>query len=337
MRVWCARLAAGLMLTAAKGALAFTCTTVTPSTVIQPKTLSVPRDLPIGWLIAQVVSDPVSAFNCVNSEPVLDYQEVGVKAYGTYFNTWDNKRVYKTNIKGIGYAIGVRPIGDECDYLATGHWVSGYNAPDLDFYGYCKVKGLYPVQPMKFKALINFYKIADTTGTGVISGKQVGAFTLKNQLSLWVKPEAAFSIGDIQVTTLSCTLGSKTIAVNMGSVPISSFKGPGTAQPSFRDRAFSIPLTCPTGVSINVQIDGTAHDPAQGMLKLDAGPSSATGVAVQVLYDDKPLELAKRFKWQETDADGTYEIPFKARYVQTESSVKPGAANASATFTVTYQ
>ncbi|MET3446472.1 MULTISPECIES: fimbrial protein [Ralstonia] len=335
MRVWCARLAAGLMLTAAKGAFAYTCTTVTTSTTIQPQKLSVQRDLPVGGLIAQVVSDVVTTFNCTNEVPRLTYQEVGIKGYGTYVGDIDGKRVWKTNIEGIGYAIGVGIVNGCGEGLER--WVNGTTNPDNPNHRlYCAVNGVFSTQPMKHKALINFYKTEASTGTGTVSGKLIGAFILKNNQSVW-QTESQFSIGSVAVEKLSCTLGSAAINVAMGEVPVGAFKGPGTSPPEGRTKSFGIPLTCPKGASINLQLDGTAHDATQGMLKLSDEAASATGVAIQMLYDDKPVELAKRFKWQTTEAEGTYSIPLKARYVQTENSVVPGIANGSATFTLTYQ
>ena len=334
MRVWCARLAAGLMLTAAKGAYAYTCTTVSTSTTIKPTTISVQRDLPEGALITQVVSDVVNTFKCSNEVPRLTYQEAGIKAYGTYLKDIDGKRVYKTNIEGVGYAIGIRMVNGCAAGLER--WVNGTNKENPNHYLYCAINGMFEQQPMQHKALINFYKTASSTGTGTVSGKLVGAFILRNNQSVW-QTEAQFSIGSVAVEKLSCTLGSAAINVAMGEVPVGAFKGPGTSPPEGRTKSFGIPLTCPKGASINLQLDGTAHDATQGMLKLNSDASSATGVAIQMLYDDKPVELAKRFKWQTTDAEGTYSIPLKARYVQTDKSITPGAANGSATFTLTYQ
>lgn len=335
MHVWIPRLAVDLMLTAAKGALAYTCTTITTSTTIQPKTISVQRDLPVGSLITQVVSDVVSTFKCSNEAPQLTYQEAGVKAYGTYVDMFDNKRVYKTGIAGIGYAIGIENVS-ECDGSTVQRWVDGRNTDNPNHRLFCAVNGVFFVQPMKAKALINFYKTEATTGAGVISGGQVGAFILRNNQSSW-QTESQFSIGSVAVEKLSCTLGSATINVAMGDVRVSAFKGLGTSPPDSRTKSFGIPLTCPKGASINLKLDGTAYDASQGMLKLDSNASSATGVAIQMLYDDKPVELAKSFKWQTTEAEGTYSIPLKARYVQTDNSIVPGVANGSATFTLTYQ
>ncbi|WP_173004220.1 fimbrial protein [Ralstonia pickettii] len=320
------------MLIAAKGALAYTCETVTSNTTVQLRPFAVQRDLPVGSLIAQVVSDVVSTFQCSDEDPKMTYQEVGFKGYGTYAGNFDGKRVWNTNIEGIGYAIGNLAFTD-CSGVER--WVDGRSLDNPDHRVYCTKKGIFDTQPFKAKALINFYKTAPTTGAGQISGKTVGAFILRNDKTTWMN-ESNISIGSIQVTNLSCTSGSAAIDVPMGEVPTSAFKGPGTS-PSGRTKAFNIPLTCSNGASINLKLDGTAHDATQGMLKLDEGSNPAKGVAIQLLYDDKPVALAKSFKWQTASEDGTYAIPLKARYVQTDSSVTPGAANGSATFTLTYQ
>ena len=333
MRVWWGRLGTGLILIAAKGAFAYTCETVTADTEIKPQAMTIQRDLPVGSLIAQVVSDITTTFKCSDTAPSLTYQESGVKAFGTYVGDFDGKRVYKTNVEGIGYAVGMLATNN-----CTGEaWVKGTNSGNANHQINCTASNGPFNQPMKAKALINFYKTASATGTGSVSGKQVGSFILKNNKSSWQSPEAKISIGSFKVSALSCTLGSAAIAVSMGEVRVGAFKGIGTSPADIRTRAFGIPLTCAKGTSINLQLDGTEHDAAQGMLKLGAEPSSASGLAIQLLYDDKPVTLAKRFKWQIADADGNYTIPLKARYVQTGNNITAGVANGSATFTLTYQ
>ncbi|MBU9579741.1 type 1 fimbrial protein [Ralstonia mannitolilytica] len=338
MRATYVGFATGLMLIPAQGAFAYTCETVTSSTTVQPKDLTIQRGLPVGSVIAEVASDLVSTFKCSNTEPRLPWQEVGIKAYGTYVADFDGKRIYKTNVEGIGYAVGITAGSDDkwekCANLMR--WVNGSETDNPNHYMYCSVNGMFSALPRQGKALIRFYKTAQSISAGWVSGRQVGSFILRNNKTLWHTPESTINIGSFKVDVMSCTVSNTLIPVKLGDVPISAFKGPGTSPPS-RTKAFSIPLNCAKGTSINLQLDGAAHDAAQGMLKLDAGSTSATGVAIQLLYDDKPIELAKRFKWQVADADGDYAIPLKARYVQTANSVTTGIANGSATFTLTYQ
>ena len=330
---WCTKLAIGILLIPAKGAFAFTCEAVTSSTTVQPKAMTIQRDTPVGSLIAQVKSGIVTAYKCSNTSPPVDWQGRGVRGKGTYAGHFDGKRVYKTNVKGIGYAVGVAPF-DECN-MGQQVWVdapSSVYQPDLRLY--CNGGFLGP--QMKAQAVIHFYKTESTTGTGTVSGKQVGAFVLGNN-DAWQHPGSTISIGSFSVAAVSCSVGSKLILVDLGRVDVDAFSGPGTSPSRNWTKAFNIPLTCEKGASINLQLDGTAHDAEKGMLKLSSTPSSATGVAIQLLHNDKPVTLAKRFKWKIADADGDYTIPLKARYVQTSKSITPGVANGSATFTVTYQ
>ncbi|CAM2179691.1 major type 1 subunit fimbrin (pilin) [Burkholderia latens] len=337
MRIRCAHVAASLIFISSKGALAFTCKTVTNNTTLPAKTFALQRDLPVGSLIGQIESDIVKTYNCSNESPSLTYQEYGIKAFGSYKATIDNKRVYATNIEGIGYAVGIKTVASSPCGADVERWVNGTNVDNVNHYIYCAINGMFSIQPLQAKALINLYKTATTTGAGVISGSNIGSFILRNNKNAWMGPESFFSFGKVEVTTLSCTLGSASIDVRMGEVPVGAFKGAGTSPSDVRTKSFSIPLTCAKGTSINLKLDGTAHDATQGMLKVSGDAGSATGVAIQVLYDDQPVKLGTTFKWKTAESEGTYSIPLKARYVQTGNSIVPGVANGAATFTLTYQ
>ncbi len=245
-----AKFATGLMLIAAKAAFAYKCETVTSSTTIQPNTLAVQRDQPVGSLIAQVKSGTVEAYKCFNTAPTLTWQGKGIRAVGTYVGHFDGKRVYKTNVKGIGYALGVRSL-DVCNTGQT-LWVDASSSMhQADRRLYCEGNGFLGTH-MSAVAVINFYKTESTTGTGTVSGQQVGTFVLGNNDS-WHSPQSTISFSSFTVEAVSCTVSNTLIPVKLGDVPISAFKGPGTSPPS-RTQAFSIPLNCAKGTSINVQL-----------------------------------------------------------------------------------
>ncbi|MCY1517965.1 Fimbria adhesin protein [compost metagenome] len=115
------------------------------------------------------------------------------------------------------------------------------------------------------------------------------------------------------------------------------FGGVGTWPGDNNTKPFSIPLSCAAGAKVNLKIDGNVQNASQGVLKLDAGKNSATGVGIQLLYDEKPVELGKTFKVGTASSKGEFNIPLKARYLQTEPTLTPGEANGSATITLTYQ
>ncbi|CAG2145602.1 fimbrial protein [Ralstonia mannitolilytica] len=337
MRATYVGFATGLMLIATQEAFAYICYTENNGITVQPNDLTVPRDLPVGSVIAEVATGVVSTFRCKNTEPRILTQQVGIRAVGTHVADFDGKRIYKTNVEGIGYAVGIKSAPDSgwgpCANIT--HWIDGSNPETPNQYIYCTANGgPFSALPRQGQALIRFYKTAESTGAGSVPIMQAGGFILRNQ-DFWPY-EFPIYIGTFKVGAMSCTVKNTLIPVKLGDVPVSEFKGPGTSPPS-RTQAFSIPLNCAKGTSINVQLDGAAHDATQGMLKVNEGPTAATGVAIQLLYDDKPVQLAKRFLWQVTDAEGNYSIPLKARYVQIAGSVRAGVANGSATFTLTYR
>lgn len=322
---------------AATQAQAYECSTVTQSTVLTMPSVTLQRDLPVGSLIgSEVVSGSVQAFRCSNTpSPAVNYQEFGVKAYGTYVTTINGRRIYSTDVAGIGYAVGAISVNN-CGYTM---YVDGSDTGDgnVDNKLICSVNGLMGNQPITGRALIQFYKTAQTTGTGTVSARQVGSFILRNDQSGWSRPESTISIAAFSVTTLACSLSNTVISVPMGTVEKRAFRGQGTWPGDANTRSFTVPLNCNAGTRVNVQIDGSAQNASQGVLNLTGGSGSASGVGIQLLYNGSPLPLATPILTGTASSEGAYSIPLQARYYQTSSNITPGAANASATFTLTYQ
>lgn len=97
--------------------------------------------------------------------------------------------------------------------------------------------------------------------------------------------------------------------------------------------------------SLRYRIDPvrTAISLGNGILSLDPGapgrPSAATGIGLQIATQStSTLSLASLESSGLTlnDFERSYSIPLRARYLQTGSRVTPGPANASATFTISY-
>ena len=327
----------GGALAAAGKAHAYTCEVTTSLTTITVPALTVQKDLPVNAVIGSAESNAVSTFKCSGASGEFTYQEFGIKAYGTYLRDIDGKRVYESGIPGIGYAIGVSmPSASACSgaigWVVPGHVIGGPDARLI-----CAVNGIFGTQPMQGKAYLTFYKTAEVTGAGEIAGKKVGAFILRNNQSSWMYPESNINIGRLKVNTVSCSLRDAWIEVDMDKVGSHLFGGVGTWPGDNNTKPFSIPLSCAAGAKVNLKIDGNVQNASQGVLKLDAGKNSATGVGIQLLYDEKPVELGKTFKVGTASSKGEFNIPLKARYLQTEPTLTPGEANGSATITLTYQ
>nr|WP_241391461.1 fimbrial protein [Serratia proteamaculans] len=318
--------------------LAFTCIISTVSTTLTPPAITIQRDLPVGSVIGnQLTSGSVSAFTCSNIlPPALTYQQFGIKGQGTYVSTINSRRVYSTNIAGIGYAVGITTNGNCSGSTA---WVDGTNNVDgnLNNRIACTVNGLFGTQPISGQALITFYKTSQTTGSGTVSSRQVGSFILRNNQNSWQYPEVSINISSFNVNTLACTITNTAINVNMGSVEKRDFSGVGTWPGDGNTKSFNIPLSCNAGTRVNIKIDGNAQNASQGVLNLSSTANSAKGVGIQLLYKDAPLVLGSAFFTGATTSEGAFTVPLKARYYQTARDIITGVANSSATFTFTYQ
>ena len=97
-------------------------------------------------------------------------------------------------------------------------------------------------------------------------------------------------------------------------------------------------INCDSGANINVTLNGTQNadstDPS--ILALSPGQSFATGVGVQLLYNNQPLVLNNLLNLK-TSTGGQESFPITARYIQIKDTVTPGTANATATLNITYQ
>lgn len=141
-----------------------------------------------------------------------------------------------------------------------------------------------------------------------------------------------------KITTVACSVTNTNIHVNMNEANATDFrKNSGIAGKT----DFQIDLDCDASTNVNVTIDpGTsgAENAASGILKLDpTSGQSAAGIGLQILSHDVPVHLGQRMRIGTTSVDGNYTIPLQAQYIQTGTDITAGDANASATFTMTYQ
>ncbi|NBD00907.1 fimbrial protein [Atlantibacter hermannii] len=321
-------------------ASAWDCDTLTTSaTVPAPApSITLSRNLPVGSVIGtQVTTGMINAFNCYNTPSgVISNQNLGVESYGEYVMMIDGRRVYKTNIEGVGYAIGGTALS-ECNVPG---WVSGSGTirGRIDTVSLCAhQQGMFSTQPIKGQVFITYYKTAAVTGSGMVAAKQAGALVLLNNSLLWQEPAVTVTSSAFTITTLGCTVDKPLISVAMGNVPGNAFRGQGTSPGDSHTQDVELPLTCFAGTHVAMQIDGNVKDATRGVLNLSStGEGSARGVGIQVLYNNAPLRLAAPISTGTASVTGRYIIPLKARYYQTENTITGGTANGTATFTLTY-
>jgi type 1 fimbria pilin len=126
--------------------------------------------------------------------------------------------------------------------------------------------------------------------------------------------------------------------VMLGSVPITGFKGVGSTS---GQRAFKIVLNCRAGQNakntVHLRLDALEVPNHEGVLQIaQGGGNSASGVGIQLLDNHAKAVTFGEDVQVGPSMDGTYELPYTARYFQT-GAVMPGRADGTATFTVSYK
>jgi major type 1 subunit fimbrin (pilin) len=340
---WIQLLAILFLLIGSKGAWATTsCSGPGGATTLTfPSAVAVPRDLPVGKMITSWVQSTASTtwYSCsvdggtytgisaMATTPSASVMQISDG--GTTFN------VFPTGVAGVGFAIGTRGFTNGCgwddwSYMSPGISNSGWTDSSCNQNGNITNGGQVQVALVKTGAitpgLIGFQMVAKA-----VSSISKIATTSSNPYT--------FSTTPVAISVLACQTPDVTVA--LGAHGRSELTGPNTFTSA---TGFNISLnSCPGGMnSIQYRIDPvtTVVNSAQSVVALNSG-SAATGVGVQLLNSAGtaafPLSSWQTFSGYSTATGGSYSIPLKARYYQTASTVVPGTANTSMTFTMQYQ
>ncbi|MGJ0481628.1 fimbrial protein [Pantoea agglomerans] len=185
---------------------------------------------------------------------------------------------------------------------------------------------------------VELIKTAATIGTGTL---RTGVLAQQTFYTSATNVGTGWAIGLIGTSTLAqvaCSVTNTNINVPMDSVKNIDFKGRGTTT---SEKSFNIPLSCDAGTKVNVTLDAGSsgsYDASIGVINLDSSVSTAaSGIGLQILSNSTPVTMGTLMSIGTTASAGVFNIPLTARYYQTGSSVKPGTANATATFTMTYK
>lgn len=283
----------------------------------------IPGDLPVGAIITTwqtQISQPGTVMSCDSSGGATVYANVvqgqPVPGYG---------KVYTTGVAGVGIRMSRKTANASTTMVYPATFTAQANAS-------------YTLDASTF--IVELVKTAPTTGSGPLVAGQYSSYHLASDpahplLTTWVEGEG------ITIVSPSCSVdaGSKNIAVNFGNVPQAQFHGVGTTA---AERDFTISLQCQQSPgSVYVRMDATP-DPSNspGVLQITQGSQAAQGVGIQLLdaRDGQPVSYGSDIGAGSSPAGpGTLQVPFKARYYQTGSTVAAGVADGIATFTIDYQ
>ncbi|HDT6543926.1 TPA: fimbrial protein [Kluyvera ascorbata] len=165
----------------------------------------------------------------------------------------------------------------------------------------------------------------------------VGMLLLLSSFAAQAHDGQVYVSGTIQANTCIVAPQSQAQSVPLGDIPGKQFSAKGSgSQPV----AFVIDLQkCGAAASgVDFTFTGTADGTDRELLALD-GAEAASGIGIELQSADHsrlPLNTASAtYPIDPTLADNTF--LFYARYLSTANNVTSGAANATATFTLTWQ
>ncbi|WP_390343814.1 fimbrial protein [Variovorax boronicumulans] len=250
----------------------------------------------------------------------------GIGATGPY-NT------YRTSIPGGGLRFS--HSGSSLPANMVGPWPLSVN------YG---TQGSISIYGYPYSAKIEIVKIGEIKAGGTLSGEVAAGYfkgTFK-YISYVIKPAA-----QMQLAIPTCKVTTPSVGAFLGNVSATSFTGVGQTSQAV---PLNISLTCSNGAAgVNGKVfvtltDQTRPTNVSNTLSLNAA-STAQGVGIQVLngtnvisYGPDSNVVGNKNQWLAgTTSNGVFNIPLTARYVQTDTTVKPGSANGRATFTMSYQ
>ena len=282
------------------------------------------NELPVGAVIASRAF-PIPTRG--PSEYVFDCTPTGGTIIGVMLQGAPlpgDSTIYSTAVAGVG--IRLSRVIDTGLTVTYPHQLTRNNV-----FGYFALETQFKVE---------LIKTAVVTGNGPLAG---GTYTRYYGDGDGVSMLTTVLSGNgTTIVTPSCAvdLGSRNISVQFGKLPQSSFVGKGSTT---GDRAFNIRLNCNAGLNaqntIYLRMDGTLDIAgAPGVLQItQAGTSAATGVGIQVLDGQSAPVRFGEDALVGPSKDGSYALPYTARYFQTSDKVTPGRADGIATFTLVYK
>lgn len=148
--------------------------------------------------------------------------------------------------------------------------------------------------------------------------------------------------GELVNAACAVDMSSMNQTIQMGQVRTASFTAIGATSGSV---PFDIKLTgCDTAVvgdapqTVAVSFVGVASPTNTNALAISGGAGTATGIGIQIRDSSgTPVPMNGTPSTAHEINRTTMSIPFQASYISTNAAVTAGAANATATFALTYQ
>ncbi|TCB93751.1 fimbrial protein [Enterobacter wuhouensis] len=303
------------------------CSTPDMPKMINVATLSVPTTLAVGATIPGSEQTVHVAGNC--DHPYESGMEIISCYYGSGSEIPGLTGVYDSGVPGVGVAL----MNDKGQRITGG----GKTACDSRStpVGYVSNDGM---QSFDFNVTLELVKTSEAVQSGTLMQAQtefgIGVYGNDGIGS----PNIISYAGNVNFQNVTCSVLPRNLTVDLGDFPVSSFVSVGTLSSPAQN--FDVTVNCNSTVQPEVKVTSSnGYETAfEGVLKLTQQTGMATGVGVQMVFDNNIATFDTYVNTQrEAVANETLAIPFQVRYEQISDVVTPGPANTVATITLAYK
>ncbi|PNM19501.1 hypothetical protein A6J65_011905 [Yersinia enterocolitica] len=277
------------------------------------------------WLNPTLKCENVEAYDVGKT---ITFQLIPKNQYSSGSNT-----IFDSGLSGIGIKINKETAFNKQCSLDTSYQEANCIIPNPDASGKVRIYNFF---------YLSLVKLDSRHDIGEINPPDfdlVYRIESKNIVETVKSISYSISHNKVKITTDGCTLNARDINFDLGEQKQEYFTGVGATT---RGNTQHITLTCDPNIKYSLQVDGIAESNQPGVVKLTPEPGAASGVGVQLLTgkNNDPVVFGQPKQMGISASSGTNlqeEIDITARYYQIADKVTPGSANASATFTLTYQ
>lgn len=334
--------------------------TINASVALQAQNITVGADLPNGTELYKQKFEPSSLPTIICTASRTAYKVFNNLAYTTTplpLSDWNGSpyagRVYKTGVSGIGVAATVTGVALPYRFTyrsATANSAASFVSHYRDVHIIFIKTGPVSAGAIRGSDLPSVKIDFTTEGSDNDAAINIGLSSL------------SFS-GVINIVAQTCQ--TPDVNVPMGAFDINkTFKGVGTATKwqdasirftncprfygvkgtgSYSDNGTASSTMPQNQISLTLTPNTSIIDGAKGIMGLKSGAGAASGAGIQLAYgqvsDTSPtmVNFASPSTYPLANNDSTTKVlPLVAKYIQTEDLVKPGRADATATFIINY-
>lgn len=196
-------------------------------------------------------------------------------------------------------------------------------------------------EPLALKIYIKRVGITTTDDVVLKAGTEIARISLDQRSWSqwgWTRTWIFILNNDVPIPAHTCSLDDSTpSSVNLDPVSNSSLTSMGSTS---KTTDFNIKLKCQGSVDISLLLAGKEPATISGIGVLDnndTGSSPASGVGLQILFDNSPVKFGQTF-YAGASTTGIYDIPMQVRYYRISATpVKGGDVTASLTYNLTYK